>query len=65
MREGEHQSYFDNIQHELADQLRQARHTIFAAVAWLTDKSLLAILQNKAREGVSVQLIISAHDFNK
>lgn len=64
MREGEHQSYFDNIQQELADELRQARHTIFAAVAWLTDKPLLTILQDKAREGVSVQLVVSAHDFN-
>ena len=64
MREGEHQSYFENIQQELADEMRQARHTIFAAVAWLTDKSLLTILQEKARKGVSVQLVISAHDFN-
>lgn len=64
MREGEHQSYFDNIQQELADELRQARHTIFAAVAWFTDYTLLGILEDKARKGVSVQLVISAHDFN-
>ena len=65
MREGEHQSYFDNIQQELADELKQARHTIFAAVAWFTDYTLLGILENKARKGVSVQLVISAHDFNE
>ena len=65
MREGEHQSYFDNIQQELADELRQARHTIFAAVAWFTDYTLLGILEDKARKGISVQLVISAHDFNE
>ena len=64
MREGEHQSYFKNIQQELADELRQARHTIFAAVAWLTDKSLLAILEDKARKGVAVQIVVSPNGFN-
>lgn len=64
MREGEHQSYFDNIQQELADELRQARHTIFAAVAWFTNKSLLTILEHKARKGVSVQIVVSPSEFN-
>lgn len=64
MKEGEHQSYFDNIQQELADELIRARHTIFAAVAWFTEPNLLNILEDKARNGVSVQLVISAHDFN-
>lgn len=64
MREGEHQSYFDNIQQELADELRQARHTIFAAVAWFTDFTLLGILEDKARKGISVQIVISPNEFN-
>ncbi|WP_028526480.1 phospholipase D-like domain-containing protein [Runella limosa] len=64
MREGEHQSYFDNIQQELADELRQARHTIFAAVAWFYDYTLLAVLEDKARKGVSVQLVTSPNEKN-
>jgi hypothetical protein len=64
MREGEHQSYFDNIQQELADELRQARHTIFVAVAWFTDYTLLGILEDKARKGISVQIVVSPNEFN-
>lgn len=64
MREGEHQSYFDNIQQELVDELRQARHTIFVAVAWFTDYTLLGILEDNARKGVSVQIVVSPNEFN-
>lgn len=40
MREGEYQSYFDNIQQELADELRQARHIILVVVTWFTNYTL-------------------------
>lgn len=60
----DHQSHFENIREELANELKRARLSIFAAVAWLTDEYLLGILTKKASEGVSVQLIVSGHEFN-
>lgn len=63
MREGEYQSYFDNIQQELADELRQARHIILVVVIWFTNYILLGILEDKARKSVFVQLVILPHDF--
>jgi phosphatidylserine/phosphatidylglycerophosphate/cardiolipin synthase-like enzyme len=65
MNLNDHQSHFENIREELANELKRARHTIFAAVAWLTDDYLLGILTKKASEGVSVQLIISGSDYNE
>ncbi|HMQ47405.1 MAG TPA: phospholipase D-like domain-containing protein [Saprospiraceae bacterium] len=61
----DHQSHFENIREQLASELKRARHTIFAAVAWLTDEYLLDILTNKASEGVSIQLIISGSHYNE
>ncbi len=64
MAKNNYTPHFDNIRQELAAELRKAKHTIFAAVAWLTDQSILSVLENKAQNGVAVQLIISAHEFN-
>ena len=61
----DHQSHFDNIRKELENELEQAKHTIFAAVAWVTDKNILDTLTKKASEGISVQLIISGSDYNE
>lgn len=61
----DHQSHFENIREELVNELIQANHTIFAAVAWLTDDYLLDILTKKASKGVSIQLIISGSENNE
>ena len=65
MNLNDHQAHFENIREELANELKRARHTIFAAVAWLKDEYLLGILTSKAREGVSVQIIVSGSDYNE
>ena len=63
-RKKDHKIYFENIREELAKELRKAKKSIFAAIAWLTDDYLLSILEDKAENGVSVQIIISGSEYN-
>jgi len=49
-----------NIKEELLQQLKSAEFFIFAAVAWFTDRDILTVLENKASEGVRVEVIL--HD---
>lgn len=58
------QVYFDDIQSEILRQLRNARYSIKAAVAWLTDQEILQALTSKARDGVAVELILSKVSLN-
>lgn len=60
-----HNIHFENIRKELANELKKAKYSIFAAVAWLTDDYLISILEEKAKNRVSVQLIISGSEYNK
>jgi hypothetical protein len=60
----QHQAHFENIKETLAVEISSARHSIYAAIAWLTDDYLIQQLIQKARQGVSVQVVISGSDFN-
>jgi len=53
------QVYFDQIQEHILEALDQARFSIKVAMAWITDPVLIGKLAEKARSGVSVELIIS------
>jgi hypothetical protein len=52
------QAYFTNIRSHITTELSSSKSSIYAAVAWFTDKKLFNILCEKAKEGLDVQLII-------
>ena len=58
------QAYFDNIQQHIAKELRKANKSITVAVAWFTDTYLFTLLCDKAKSGVSVQLLLLDDDIN-
>lgn len=60
----ENQVHFENINQQISKELQKARKSIYVAVAWLNDLNLISVLQSKVQQGVSVQVIISAHKFN-
>lgn len=61
----ETKALFDNIAESIQQEIRKAEQTIFIAVAWFTNKSLFSELLNKAKNGCSVNLIVSNDDINK
>jgi len=56
---------FNNISRKINDQLRDAKGSILVAVAWMGQSSLREILISKAKSGVPVYVIVSAHGFNE
>ena len=54
----ETQAYFTNIRSHITKELQSANTSIYAAVAWFTDKKLFKILCEKATQGLDVQLIV-------
>lgn len=58
------QAYFDDIQGRILNELEKARHNIYVAVAWFTDKELFAVLCKKARNGPGVELLLTDDRIN-
>ena len=58
-------AHFSNIQAKIAEEIGHAKYNIFVAVAWITDKSLWTILEQKAEEGVLVQVVLILDEINK
>ena len=56
------EAVFENIANRITLELEAAQHTIYIAVAWFTNRSLFNVLLEKAKEGVTVQLMLS-NDF--
>ncbi|MBS9525850.1 hypothetical protein KI659_17650 [Litoribacter alkaliphilus] len=58
---------FDNtaIHQRILDELAKATNYIYVATAWFTDPSLLGALEEKAREGVKVEVIFSDNSANE
>ena len=52
------QAYFENIQDVIIRQIKSARHSIYVAVAWLTDNTIFTELCNKAKSGLTVELLL-------
>ena len=65
MNAGEIQSHFDNIAEKLIQEIEQAQHTIFVAVAWFNSIPLLEALERCAQRKVSVQVIVSGSEKNE
>ena len=58
------QAYFENIQTHIKKELESSINSIKIAVAWFTDSELFNLLCLKAREGISIELLLMNDDIN-
>lgn len=61
----EHDVVFTEIQETVIQGIRDAKYTIWAAVAWLSNQAMIDELLAKKRQGIHIRLIISEEDSNK
>ena len=61
----EHDVVFSEIQETIMQGIRDARYTIWAAVAWLSNQAIIDELIAKKKQGVHIRLIISKEDSNQ
>lgn len=59
------EALFDNIAHRIGQELTQANQSIYIAVAWFTNPRLFDVLLTKAKQGITVQLLISNDPINQ
>ena len=59
------EALFENIATRLEQELRQAEQSIYIAVAWFTNSRLFNALLDKAKQGITVQLLISNDPINQ
>lgn len=59
------EAIFENIADRIEQELTQAEQTIYIAVAWFTNPRLFNALLTKAKQGITVQLIISNDPINQ
>lgn len=57
-------AFFENISDEIKAHLQGATKSIRVAVAYFTDQQIFSFLCSRARQGINVELIISAEDSN-
>jgi len=57
--------HFEEIQSQIIEQLKNAKFSIWVAVAWFTDKDLMRELYNKKKEGLNVRLVVIDDAINK
>jgi hypothetical protein len=58
------QAYFENIRGVIIQQIKSARHSVYVAVAWLTDNTIFTELCNKANNGLTVELLLVKDTIN-
>jgi hypothetical protein len=58
------QAYFENIQQVIIDKISNAKHSIYVAVAWLTDHEIFNKLCEKAQNGVQIELMLMSDRIN-
>ncbi len=56
---------FESIQNRIVDEIKNAKYTIWIAVAWFTNKKIFNVLCEKRKEGVNIRLIINDDEINK
>lgn len=61
----EHDVCFSEIQDTIIQGIRDAKYTIWAAVAWLSNQAIIDELSAKKIQGVDIRLIISEENTNK
>ncbi|KRG33285.1 phospholipase D-like domain-containing protein [Psychrobacter sp. P11G3] len=59
------EALFEDIADRIGLELEQAKHSIYIAVAWFTNRTLFNTLVEKARKGVTVQLMLSNDHINQ
>lgn len=59
------EALFSNIADRISSELSQAESSIYIAVAWLTNRDLFNILVDKAKSGITVQLLLSNDEINQ
>lgn len=57
--------HFEEIQRQIIEQIKNAKYSIWVAVAWFTDKILFDLLIDKKREGVNIQIIVVNDEINR
>tara|TARA_R110000868_G_scaffold144361_1_gene363346 strand:- start:6999 stop:7802 length:804 start_codon:yes stop_codon:yes gene_type:complete len=57
--------HFEEIQAQIIEQVKNAKYSIWLAVAWLTDKDLLRELYKKKKEGLSVRIVVLDDEINR
>jgi phosphatidylserine/phosphatidylglycerophosphate/cardiolipin synthase-like enzyme len=60
----ESQIHFEDIQNQILEELKKAKYSIWIAVAWFTDPSLLEVLKSKAAQGINVRVIVMDDEIN-
>ncbi|MEY8869890.1 phospholipase D-like domain-containing protein [Meridianimaribacter flavus] len=56
--------HFEDIQGQIIEQIKNAKYSIWIAVAWFTDKTLMRELYNKKQEGLNVRLVVLDDEIN-
>ena len=59
------EALFENIADRIEQELTQAEQSIYIAVAWFTNPRLFDVLLTKAKQGITVQLLISNDPINQ
>ena len=59
------EALFENIADRIEQELTQAEQSIYIAVAWFTNLRLFDTLLTKAKQGITVQLLISNDPINQ
>ena len=58
------QTYFEDIQKHILQEIDQTKSSIQIAVAWFTDEKLFSALCSKAKAGIAVELMMMNDDIN-
>lgn len=61
----EHDVFFSGIQDKIIQGIRDAKYTIWAAVAWFSNQAIIDELSAKKKQGVNIRLVISEEESNK
>jgi len=56
---------FENIQHQIIDEIKAAKYIIWIAMAWFTDPDIFNELKKKKRQGLNIQIVIDDNDKNR
>ena len=59
------QVHFKNIQQKIIERLDAANDSIYVAVAWITDSTIINILIRKASEGIDVKVLCTNSEYNR
>lgn len=57
--------HFDRLEKEVIQGIRNAKYSIWMAIAWFTNQDIINELIEKARQGIDVKVIMSDEDSNQ